>query len=139
MAADVTHRLLQILIATALTGHIPGGRALIEAIALNMQPPTERNTEDELEPGIRVPPCLCLPFTRGNEYLHSFFRTDPLGGSEGPENLSETWLMFEASLLGAPLEVVIASCTSWQHVSAATAGMPDHGHYECSARAEPAF
>lgn len=124
MATDVTHRLLQLLIATALTGHIPGGRAFIDTIASNMQPQPERNTEDELESGARMHASWCLPFSRGSEYLRSFFRIDQLGGSEGPEHLSESLPMFEASLLGAPLELVITSCTSLQDVCATTAGMP---------------
>ena len=122
--ADVTHRLLQLLMATALTAHIHDGSALVEAIHSNMLLPNACSMDDGLAESNR-PASLCvLPFSPGTELLRSFLGFQHPCNGVTPAKPSTAWLAFEASLMGAPLQLLVSKCASWQNLCAATEGAP---------------
>ena len=121
LPARAAHRMLQVLLATALTGHLPGGADVNDAIVTRECIHTTCHLEHGVPPAnsdqhdsVHMRPSTA----QGTELLHTFLGIRQPYVTAAPKQYSASWLGYEVWLLARPLEEVLSTCSSWAHLCA---------------------
>eukprot|EP00892_Ulva_mutabilis_P000228 jgi/Ulvmu1/10205/UM060_0005.1 len=123
LTAKAAHRMLQLLLATALTGHVPSAGDTIGDLAAHQglrHDDTRALWPAEAGPG-GARPRLWVPMHTA-DLMRSFLRLQQPPDTSAPRRCSDSWLLFEASLLGSPLEQILLRGIGWHRLCAMTTG-----------------